>query len=180
MLKFNKSLDGQFNLTIRSGCNADIPGLVRLNQLWYKSNLSSYENGFLSIAYDRAFFKAIIKNNDLLLFESYDNLIKGYVLVNTVIITDHIKHLREQYLQLKPEQQKRKIAFSCQLCLDKELQGCGFIDVIQGIYADFFKTKYDFLVSTIDNENIRSIKAHAKTGWKLYESDKNMIAELVL
>jgi RimJ/RimL family protein N-acetyltransferase len=105
----------------------------------------------------------------------------GYVLVNTVTETDHIKKISEQYFKTKPDNSIKNIAFSYQILIDKELHGNGFFYEAQNIYVQFFKTKYDLLVSTINKENLRSVNAHKKAGWTFIDTTDNYyIIELVL
>jgi hypothetical protein len=168
------------NITVRQASTVDIPDLVTLNQKWFKANLDNYEHGFLSVAYDEEFFEIIINNDDLLVFEK-DNKLEGYVLVNTVIQTQHIDNIRTEYFTIKPDAATKNIAFSCQVLIDKPLQGTGFIYHAQKEYMNYFKRKYHLLVSTLSKENIHSFEAHKRGGWTFIDTKKEYyLAELEL
>ncbi len=156
---------------IRKGLKTDTDNLVELNRLWFRPNLESNDNGFLSVTYDGTFFESIIDNDDLLVFERESKIV-GYVLVNTTINTQHIENIKSEYFELKPEAKKDSIAFSYQILVDKILQGTGFFYSAQKEYFNYYKTKYDVLISTVNKENLRSIKAHEKAGWTFIDTKK--------
>ena len=168
------------NISIRAAIILDIPELVKLNNDWDKQCRDNYNNGFLSVTYDSTFFKKIIENNDIYVFVIDDRL-RGYVLVNTVNETDHIINLKQEYFQSQPKNISKKIAFSYQILLDRELQGTGFFYEAQNRYKQLFKTKYDLLVSTVNKQNIRSLFAHKKAGWAfIYSKNNYYIIEFIL
>ncbi|MFY7879659.1 MAG: hypothetical protein ACOVP6_06280 [Lacibacter sp.] len=158
-------------ICIRQATLSDTDDLVRLNNIWYKPNLTDTENGFLSVTYGHDFFNSIISNEDLLVFIDNDKLV-GYVLVNTVIETPHIDNLKKEYFALRPINKTRSIAFSCQILIDKPLQGTGFFYEAQKEYSLYFKKKYELLVSTVSKQNIRSLAAHKKSGWTFIDTPK--------
>lgn len=161
---------------IRKGEKGDIDKLVELNEYWYKPNLTSKDNGFLSVTYDAAFFELIITNNDLLVFEVNDKL-AGYILVNTIIETTHLQNIKEEYYLLNPNAKVKNIAFSYQILIDKVLQGTGFFAKAQNECFKYFKNKYELLISTVSYENTRSIAAHKNAGWDFIDTKKFFIIE---
>ena len=149
---------------VRTGTLKDLEQLVYLNKSYYKQNLENINNGFLSFSYNKVFFKNIIKNQDLIVFVTKNKLL-GYVLVNSVIETVHITEIRNEYFLKCPQNSSRKIAFSYQILIDKQLQSTGFFYDAQLEYLKYFKKKYEILVSTVKKENHRSISAHVKADW---------------
>lgn len=160
------------NINTRIGIKQDIPYLVNLNKDWYKPNLQNTNDGFLSVIYDYIFFETIIANSDVLVFLS-KNKVVGYVLVNTVIETNHITKVKTEFFRYKPESKNMNIAFSYQILFDKPLQGTGFFYEAKNQYVKHFEQKYDLLVSTVSKENFRSIKAHKKAGWSFLDTSDN-------
>lgn len=154
---------------IRQAKFYDIDDLVKLNNIWYKPNLTDTENGFLSVTYEHDFFNSIIANDDLLVFIDRDNIV-GYVLVNTVQITERIQSVKAEYFNKRPQNLTKRIAFSYQILVDKVFQGTGYFYKAQAEYFDYFKKKYELLVSTVSKENIRSIAAHKKAGWTFIDT----------
>jgi len=156
-------------ILIRQATLNDTEDLVRLNNIWYKPNLKDSKNGFLSVTYGHDFFNSIIANADLLVFVESENIV-GYVLVNTVHITDRIQNVKAEYFNERPQNLTKKIAFSYQILVDKVFQGTGYFYKAQTEFFDYFKKKYDVLVSTVSKENIRSIAAHKKADWTFIDT----------
>ena len=77
MNNFNEKHFGKFEITIRTAKLDDISNLMQLNQKWYFKNLTSLENGFLSVIYDSKFFTDAINKGDVLVFEHVDLKIGG-------------------------------------------------------------------------------------------------------
>lgn len=183
MVKTNGNLmktKSKTNIITKIGEKADLPDLINLNRKWYKPNLAKKNNGFLSVMYNEFFFETIIANNDVLIFLIENNAV-GYVLVNTVVETLHINKVKAEYYMHKPDAKSMNIAYSYQILLDKPLQGTGFFYEAKNQYVKHFKKKYDLLVSTVNKENIRSIKAHKKAGWSFFDtSDNYFLIELSL
>jgi len=181
MNNFNEKHFGKFEITIRTAKLDDISNLMQLNQKWYFKNLTSLENGFLSVIYDSKFFTDAINKGDVLVFEHVDLKIGGYVLVNTVMKTEQLTLVQEAYSNLKPDMQSKKIAYGAQIVLDSELQGSFFIVIAQKAYVKFFKTRYDVLITTVSKQNQRACRINIKLGINLLEFNKDYyIGELVL
>ena len=57
-----------------------------------------------------------------------------------------------------------------QLCVAKAYRGTGLVQKMYQYYRDCLKTEYSYLVTDIAQENLRSIKAHVKTGFEIIHS----------
>jgi hypothetical protein len=53
-----------------------------------------------------------------------------------------------------------------QVCVDYKYRGQKVFDNTYGYYKSVFEEKYDFAITEIALENIRSLKAHARVGFK--------------
>ena len=105
----------------------------------------------------------------------------GYVLVNTVVETDHITTIKQRFYGFFPMYLQKKIAFSYQILLDETIQGTGFLHIAQKQYMAYFGSKYELLVSTISKDNLRSVAAHRNKDWKFISvNDQNFIVYLDL
>ena len=175
MNKFNEKHFGKYEITIRTAELDDITNLKMLNHKWNNKNLSSLENGFLSVVYDNDFFTNAVNNADVLVFEHADQKIGGYVLVNMVMKTEHIAHVQSAYANVKPDLQSKRIGYSLQILLDTELQGTYFIVTASKAYQKYFNTKYDILLSTVSKQNQRSVRIHSKLGWNFYEMNNDYL-----
>ena len=52
-----------------------------------------------------------------------------------------------------------------QVCVDKNYRGQGILDDCYATYRKYFKKKYDFAITEIDETNTRSIAAHRRIGF---------------
>jgi hypothetical protein len=157
---------------IRTGCLEDIDGLLELNKIWYKPNLSDINNGFLSIIYSPIYFETIINNYDLLVIIA-DYKLVGYILVNSIIETSHIDKVRTEYFEYRPDSKYNRIAYSYQILIGKPLHRTGFFHKAHSYLTWYYKTKYDILVSTVRKDNVTSINAHKKFGWKFIDTNNS-------
>lgn len=53
-----------------------------------------------------------------------------------------------------------------QVCVDKSYRGMGILDKCYETYQKAFRDKYDFAITEISTRNTRSLKAHARIGFK--------------
>lgn len=53
-----------------------------------------------------------------------------------------------------------------QVCVDKAYRGQGVLDRLYRFYRDRFRDRYDFAVTEIASTNLRSLKAHARNGFR--------------
>jgi L-amino acid N-acyltransferase YncA len=53
-----------------------------------------------------------------------------------------------------------------QICIDKTYRGKGVFKMLYDKHREMNKDVYDFIVTEISTGNLRSIKAHQKTGFK--------------
>lgn len=53
-----------------------------------------------------------------------------------------------------------------QACVDKLYRGMGVFDAIYNHYAQYFKSRYDYIITEIDAKNTRSLKAHGRVGFE--------------
>ena len=97
-----------------------------------------------------------------------------------MLFRSHIEYVQQQYALLRPEMQTKIVAYSFQILLDSDLQGTYFIKTAHNACTNYFKKKYEILVTTASKQNIRSIRIHTKLGWKTFETDNYLIGELIL
>ncbi len=53
-----------------------------------------------------------------------------------------------------------------QLCIAKKFRGQGLVEKLYAFFSTEMQIKYDFIVTDINQENPRSLKAHEKSGYK--------------
>ena len=64
-----------------------------------------------------------------------------------------------------------------QVCVDKAYRGKGVFDMLYQHHKKIFKDKFDFVVTEISTNNLRSIRAHEKVGFKTIYTYKDSVDE---
>lgn len=57
-----------------------------------------------------------------------------------------------------------------QLCVDKEYRGQNLVKRMYDYFASVVRDQYDFMITDVDCDNHRSLKAHAKAGFQVIDS----------
>lgn len=150
--------------TIEPAKPEDAEPIRVLQWAYYSEQPTLNQNGFLSKRYDGKFFEKCISNKDILVFRHIDGL-AGFVLVNTVEQTDHIRSLQGIQAKHVPTDQANQTGYSYQILITERWQNTGFYKIVQDKYAAYFGLKFRQLVSTINKLNTRSLNAHINNGW---------------
>lgn len=53
-----------------------------------------------------------------------------------------------------------------QVCIDKAYRGQGILDHCYAAYKEYYSAKYDFAITEIASDNLRSLNAHRRIGFK--------------
>lgn len=171
-IRTNSKINLNSHIDIQTAKPFHIPEMFALNKSWFKDNLNHHHNGFLSVCYHPPLLEEIIKQHDALVF-LVNNCVHGYILVNTVFDFPHSMIVRQKHEELSTPKNYDRIAYSYQIVLSGPLQGSGFFYIAQHACRSHFKKKYDYLVSTVNKLNQRSMQAHKKSGWHILETPEN-------
>jgi hypothetical protein len=157
------------NIDIQLASNHHIPFLTELNQKWFKSNLLDLSSGFLSVKYSVECFEKMIANNDLyvILLES---VVVGYCLVNNALISERTSQIVEQYISLKPDKSSQLIGSGYQILFDTPIQNKKLFRPVLSKMVNYFKERYEVLISTVSKHNPISINAHKCFGWNFIDT----------
>ena len=64
-----------------------------------------------------------------------------------------------------------------QICIDKKYRGMGLVDMLYQKHREIYGDRYQLLITEISTSNIRSQKAHEKTGFKTIYSYRDALDE---
>jgi len=155
-------------------------GMLALNQAWQRQALTGTEHGFLSVMYDQVFMEAVVAKGEALVLTTGRQEVAGYVLVNTVQDNPRLQAIQRNYLQIRPEAAAESVAFGYQAVLALEFHGKGAFDKLLQVSFSHYAKRYRRLVSTIQKDNHRSVKAHSRQGWQFFDAGMCWIVEIDL
>lgn len=111
------------------------------------------------------------------------NKIAGYALTATKEMCSFHRDLQTLFTHL----QKIKsgtgplsdFTFYCmgQICVDKDYRGLGVVNLLYQKHKEIYGGKYQLLITEISTSNIRSQKAHEKTGFKTIYTYRDQLDE---
>jgi GNAT superfamily N-acetyltransferase len=96
----------------------------------------------------------------------------GYLLAMTVLSRNDIPVLVPMFETIdRIEYEGHPVSASSyivvgQACVDKSYRGKGIFDGLYSYYAGYFKERYDYIITEIDDMNKRSLRAHRRVGFK--------------
>ena len=160
----------------------DLEQILALQKVNLPRNLVESEiesQGFVTVSHD---FELLAKMNTKKqhIIAKFDKKVIGYALVMLEIFKDQIPVLVPMFEQIKSIMHEDKLMSEIdffimgQVCIAKDFRG-------QGIFMGLFEKmktemagEYQMIVTEVATRNIRSIKAHAKVGFKTikkYQAD---------
>ena len=101
-----------------------------------------------------------------------DDEVVGYLLAMTIASKDKIAVLVPMFDQFnKLELNGRalinyKYIVVGQVCVDKKHRGKGVLEEMYQVYREAFINRYDFAITEIAARNVRSLRAHARIGFR--------------
>jgi predicted GNAT superfamily acetyltransferase len=156
----------------------EIKGVKHLHDKNLKKNLTPEQQaaqGFVTFEYDLDFLEAIHRAHPSVIAVD-EGVVVGYVLVVTresqqlhPLITEFVQHLS----RIKYKGQLMDQLSFClvgQLCVAQSHTGQGLVQRMYNAYKDQHSTQFDYLVTDVDAQNVRSLKAHLKTGFEVVGS----------
>ena len=110
-----------------------------------------------------------------------ENKVIAYALVTPIEARSFHPDLEKMFRSLEQVQYKGKSLFSyrfyCmgQICIAKEYRGMGLVNSLYQKHKEIYSPSYEFILTEISTNNIRSIKAHEKIGFiTIYSYKDNM------
>jgi predicted GNAT superfamily acetyltransferase len=156
----------------------EIKGVKHLHDKNLKKNLTPEQQaaqGFVTFEYDLDFLEAIHRAHPSVIAVD-EGVVVGYVLVVTresqqlhPLITEFVRHLsRIEYKGQLIDQSS--FCLVGQLCVAQTHTGQGLVQRMYQAYREQHSAEFDYLVTDVDAQNVRSLKAHLKTGFEVVGS----------
>ena len=129
------------------------------------------KEGFVTSEYGFELLQKMHQEHPSIIAKEGDDVV-GYVIVtNKSVYGEHeeIDHLFDTVDAMKFNGQLLKNATYIlvgQLCVGKSHRGQGLVQTMYTYYKENFSDKYQYLVTDISQANLRSIKAHKKSGFE--------------
>jgi len=145
-----------------------------LNQLNLKKNISEKKiskEGFVSWEYDLDLLKAVHHFSPSIIAKE-DTTVVGYALVAVKAAAVH-PELAALLNKIEPLLYKTKplSAYNYyimgQVCIDKNYRGLALFDQMFALHKELYQPQFDFVATTIATQNVRSLKAHERVGFRV-------------
>ena len=156
-----------------SKTDEDFIGIQALQKANLPHNLTESEmesQGFVTVVHTVEDLKKLNAYEKHLVIKD-NGLIVGYLLAMTKNSRNDIPVLIPMFHLFDTISYKGKLVSEYnylvvgQVCIDKDYRGLGLMDKSYAAYKANFKNKYDFAITEISVNNIRSIKAHKRIGF---------------
>ena len=155
--------------------NEELQQISALNQLNLKKNISEKETGaegFVSWEYDLTLLKVLHHFSPSIIAKENDKVI-GYALVapkTAAAVHPELAALLNKIDTLVYNNQPLaayNYYIMGQVCIDKDYRGQGIFAALFALHKKLYQPQFDFVATTIATQNIRSIRAHERVGFKI-------------
>lgn len=165
--KFNNMTN---NIQIRTAQAGDIPDLLRLNRGWLRQNLSGdTSKGFVSGAFDEHDFQDMVGDRMISVAEDGSKVVAYMLSMNNAasdILTEHTNKAQE-IKRNKTVDKNSRIAVGVQTAVEEQYHGTGLIISVRKHFLTLLSDRFDYLLTTISKQNVRSYKSATKFGWQV-------------
>jgi len=151
--------------------------ILALQKKNLSSSISSSEKkkeGFVTVHHDFAILKKM-NNQQPHIIAKHNDIVIGYTLCMTRNFGTAIAVLKPMFIEIeKSVLQYKKYIVMGQVCIDKAYRGQGVFRQLYQKMKTELNGQYNFLVTEVASDNIRSLHAHQAIGFKtfaIYESD---------
>jgi RimJ/RimL family protein N-acetyltransferase len=148
----------------------DIQEIMHLNNKYLIQNLTDAQKrtGYLGKKYSQWELERIILDKEIIIAMD-KNKIAGYYLIGRKDDAGTAPYERNKAIELliNGEVTPDKIAWPCMVCIDDAYRGRGLFGAMLQALMQAVQEKYVYVLCSIAEQNIVSIKAHLKNGWEL-------------
>lgn len=172
-------MNRQANIQIESTCLiTDLQQVLDLQASNHRSNLNSkqqQQNGFVTVKHDLATLQKMTNYAPQIVAKDDDKVV-GYALVMYRNLYNDIPVLIPMFNMLsKLSYEGKKLDDSTyyvmgQVCVADGYRGMGIFDQLYQKHRDSFSKQFEYCITEISNNNIRSMKAHERVGFKTIHS----------
>jgi ribosomal protein S18 acetylase RimI-like enzyme len=150
-------------------------GIKKLQAANLKANLSEEEiqqEGFVTAEYTLPFLELMNEIEPSVIAKEGEEVV-GYVLVVTRALYGKHALLDDLFRQIDKYtfngEALKDIDYTIcgQLCVARTHRGRGLVQQMYNYYREALSGKYKYLLTDVDEQNPRSVKAHSKTGFEI-------------
>ncbi len=151
----------------------ELIGIRALQESNLHRNLSieeASEEGFVTASYTLEFLKYMHEAHPSVIAKDGDEVV-GYALVATHAVSHQHDLLKGLFSEIDALEYKglimkgRRYVVVGQLCVGKGYRGKGLAKRMYDFFRDALREKYDFALTDVVSSNLRSLRAHEKTGF---------------
>ena len=164
------------NIKIKSvDRESELQGIRDLQEVNLRKNISAEEcasEGFVTASYTVDFLRAMHEAHPSIIAKDGDKVV-GYALVATQAVRHGHELLDDLFNKLDPYMyegkplRERNYVVVGQLCVAKSHRGLGLVDRMYGLYKELLSSKFDCCLADVVQVNQRSLRAHARVGFKV-------------
>ena len=152
-----------------------IKQLQEKNLRQYISDEEAASQGFLTASYSIEYLKAMNTSFPSVIAKD-DELVIGYAMITTPAMREGHDLIKDLFSNIDRSIYKGRLLADIkyvvvgQLCVAKEYRGQNLVKRMYDYFAEAVKDEYEFMVTDVDCDNHRSLKAHAKSGFEVINS----------
>jgi hypothetical protein len=163
----------------------DLYNILALQQVNLKQNISTEEKsaqGFLTMHFSMELLSAITDLAPSIVIRDEDDIV-AYAIVLLQDGRSLYPELEPMFSHLENCQWKDKeinqysYYVMGQICVSKSYRGNNLVSLLYHEHRRQYESQFDFIVTEISTSNIRSLKAHAKVGFKLVDTYRDHLDE---
>jgi len=156
----------------------EISAIKELQNLNLRPNISDTEaasEGFLTASYTIAYLQAMNADAPSVIAKMGDKVV-GYAMVTTHNLRDGHDLMADLFNTIDRTSYGGRLLSETdyvvvgQLCLAKEFRGLGLVQQMYNHFKDCYADRFEYLVTDVAQANVRSLKAHKKTGFQVIDT----------
>lgn len=162
----------------RAGSDADLQGILQLQQANLKNNLNEgeqHQQGFVTLRHDLPLLRQMNQPHPHVIATCGDQVV-AYALVMMPHMAHHIPELKPMFARIGQQSWHGKpltpdrYAVMGQVCVAKAHRGSGLFAQLYQHYAQALRPHVDCVITDIASHNLRSLRAHEKVGFTTLDS----------
>lgn len=158
------------SIDMRPAAANDIPEMMELNHKWLRQNLGNdISQGFLSGAFSQQDFEDMIADKMICVAIDKGRVVAYMLSMNNAkldILAEH-KEMADEIRKNKTISKNSRVAVGIQTAVEEEYHGSGLIIMVRKFFLKMLSDRFDYLLTTISKQNIRSYKSATKFGWQI-------------
>lgn len=156
----------------------EISAIKELQNLNLRPNISDTEaasEGFLTASYTIAYLQAMNADAPSVIAKMGDKVV-GYAMVTTHNLRDGHDLMADLFNTIDRTSYSGRVLSETdyvvvgQLCVAKEFRGLGLVQQMYNHFKDCYANRFEYLVTDVAQANVRSLKAHKKTGFQVIDT----------